>query len=832
MTNLNLKLLDSKKIVVLDDEGEVIDPYNNPGTLVVAGENNVTHVNVTVETPEDFTGYTFKVTLINALRYWEANDFSISSGFDISDTMTYSGYTTIYISAQEDGGDKVFKWEKYSLKIWSTSPNYVRPASAPLDPINKYDTVNDFPLEGKVSYLYVAKDTGKSYRWSGSDYVIIPDSIALGETSNTAYAGSKGKYNSERIAENTENINNLKGDIENIVGLKPSGSDTEANIRAFTVDKGIYVGTDTGKWYYWNSDLLPYGYIAGGEFVANPETMPTLTGDNTFKGTNAFEEPIVARKSMFSDGKFYFKDMEYGNEAITKRIYEMAGTTVINEESYVQTIQSKDGTVALLSDVEGKASLTESNNFTGTKNNFLGKLTVDEDEVALWVDCKTEFTPQTTTTALDTRLSLLETLIKPTYYFVESVDTFITRETAEGQNIIDGSNATISSIAGHSEVCSNLLSIDDMTGTKTGVTISISDNVLTINGTAETNTVTFWIPLLNTIPAGTYIGNDIGETKVICRLAKENLNYDDRILFSTGEGITTPFDSTYISITVAAGDTVSGLYNLMLNSGTAALPFEPYYSGVKSATATTITSKIGGENLVTNGDFSDGITGWVTTGGTMTVADNILTYTPDARYKSVFNYMNLTNKSYYCVSIKVKSASSQVQVQFADNVIFSANGNTDFDKITYMYSATEDSSERIYIQCLSADLLPIYIKDAKVIDVTDYVNAGMTDAQIATMIESHDYETSTYAIPTAITALDGYGVEGNIVDFEEKTFTQNNEIIDNAVTALATPVVTDISEYIVGDTYKVWKNGTETFDTDVAPTLTSTYFVSRITEEN
>lgn len=46
------------------------------------------------------------------------------------------------------------------------------------------------PYSGKI---YVAKSSNKQYRWSGTDLVEISPSLALGETSSTAYPGDKGK---------------------------------------------------------------------------------------------------------------------------------------------------------------------------------------------------------------------------------------------------------------------------------------------------------------------------------------------------------------------------------------------------------------------------------------------------------------------------------------------------------------------------------------------------------------------------------------------------------------------------------------------------------------
>lgn len=63
------------------------------------------------------------------------------------------------------------------------------------------------PEAGKI---YLDIETNKSYRWSGSSYVEIASSIALGETSATAYAGDKGKKNAEDIAEIKETLPTLQ----------------------------------------------------------------------------------------------------------------------------------------------------------------------------------------------------------------------------------------------------------------------------------------------------------------------------------------------------------------------------------------------------------------------------------------------------------------------------------------------------------------------------------------------------------------------------------------------------------------------------------------------
>lgn len=49
------------------------------------------------------------------------------------------------------------------------------------------------PGTGTTGIIYVTLDTNITYRWTGSAYVEISASLALGETSGTAYRGDRGK---------------------------------------------------------------------------------------------------------------------------------------------------------------------------------------------------------------------------------------------------------------------------------------------------------------------------------------------------------------------------------------------------------------------------------------------------------------------------------------------------------------------------------------------------------------------------------------------------------------------------------------------------------------
>ena len=62
-----------------------------------------------------------------------------------------------------------------------------------VDDVLEYDSLSNFPTTGETGKIYVAADTNKTYRWSGTAYVEISASLALGETSSTAYRGDRGK---------------------------------------------------------------------------------------------------------------------------------------------------------------------------------------------------------------------------------------------------------------------------------------------------------------------------------------------------------------------------------------------------------------------------------------------------------------------------------------------------------------------------------------------------------------------------------------------------------------------------------------------------------------
>ena len=77
-----------------------------------------------------------------------------------------------------------------------------------VDDVLEYANLASFPLLGEASKLYIAIDTNLVYRWSGSTYAVTSSSLALGETSTTAYYGDKGKTAYDH-SQDTGNPHNL-----------------------------------------------------------------------------------------------------------------------------------------------------------------------------------------------------------------------------------------------------------------------------------------------------------------------------------------------------------------------------------------------------------------------------------------------------------------------------------------------------------------------------------------------------------------------------------------------------------------------------------------------
>ena len=98
----------------------------------------------------------------------------------------------------------------------------------------------------------------------------------------------------ENIPNKAIDYNRLDDDvrtlINSIVSLNPQ-VDASTNILAFKENKGIYVGSDTGEWYYWNGTQ----YVSGGIYQA----IQLNDGSVTYRKTN-FVTSVINSRNIYN----------------------------------------------------------------------------------------------------------------------------------------------------------------------------------------------------------------------------------------------------------------------------------------------------------------------------------------------------------------------------------------------------------------------------------------------------------------------------------------------------------------------------------------------------
>lgn len=143
----------------------------------------------------------------------------------------------------------------------SQLPSYV-------DDVLEYDTLSEFPIEGEAGKIYLDKEFNLVYRWSGTVYVAISSSLALGETTSTAYAGDKGKANADNITTiNTKLVGIEAGaQVNKVEKISARGADIAVADKRVVLPEDISVSDTqpTGSELLWidtNEEPLLSGFV-------------------------------------------------------------------------------------------------------------------------------------------------------------------------------------------------------------------------------------------------------------------------------------------------------------------------------------------------------------------------------------------------------------------------------------------------------------------------------------------------------------------------------------------------------------------------------------------
>ena len=181
----------------------------------------------------------------------------------------------------------------------------------------------------------------------------------------------------------------------------------------------------------------------------------------------------------------------------------------------------------------------------------------------------------------------------------------------------------------------------------------------------------------------------------------------------------------------------------------------------------------------------------------------------NAPVESVVSFpQNIWNEKWEVGSIQVDTGSNMNDARSVRSKEYTYIGNAKIIYTTYKYLKPRFySANKTYIGYGITDNLNenmIYVPDGakyfRFSTQSDYGNTYKNDICISLSEASytpHTFDEITFLIPDSIKNLPDYGVEGNVVDFENGTYTHTNTITDGEVTALSAAETINISDMLM-----------------------------------
>lgn len=123
--------------------------------------------------------------------------------------------------------------------------------------------------------------------------------------------------------------------IQGLGSLKPSGVAPSSTILAFNENKGVYVGSDSGYWYYFDEEQSKYVY--GGVFVSNVNLVDLGTSNHP---ENTLEEEV---ESLHAVANGYLTDNEDKNTMFVSKFNEgifFVQQDILNNQIYATYLKN------------------------------------------------------------------------------------------------------------------------------------------------------------------------------------------------------------------------------------------------------------------------------------------------------------------------------------------------------------------------------------------------------------------------------------------------------------------------------------------------------------
>ncbi|MDE7367392.1 MAG: tail fiber domain-containing protein [Lachnospiraceae bacterium] len=197
-------------------------------------------------------------------------------------------------------------------------------------------------LAGEAGKIYVDLETNKTYRWSGSAFIVISETLALGETSSTAYRGDRGKaaYDHSQSEHARTDATKVEPSVNN------------GNIIINDNETSVYVHPDSGATAGSYGDASDQSPAAGESFK-----VPYVTLDSTGHVTEVSEHTVTLPTTSI------ILDDELSEES----------TNPIENKAVTQAINSKQNTITGAATTIASSNLTASRALVSNKN---GKIAV------------------------------------------------------------------------------------------------------------------------------------------------------------------------------------------------------------------------------------------------------------------------------------------------------------------------------------------------------------------------------------------------------------------------------------------------------------------------
>lgn len=265
-------------------------------------------------------------------------------------------------------------WNKVQQNFANLSDNGKVPANqlpSYVDDVLEYGTFNTFPVTGEDGKIYVAQDTNLTYRWSGTRYVEISQSLALGETSTTAYPGDKGKQLSEDLKAEIGRSKHEDASIREAMAAEQNRAETsEKNNRSLIQKNASDIAIETNNRIS-GDEALSVSINAekdARQDADDKEKLARIEADNKEKAERQSEDNLIKAKLQQEQTRAENTEKFISNNLNTEISRAKAAEKVLTTNLNAETTNRKSEISRLDTKIEAEATRATNAEATITTN--------------------------------------------------------------------------------------------------------------------------------------------------------------------------------------------------------------------------------------------------------------------------------------------------------------------------------------------------------------------------------------------------------------------------------------------------------------------------------